>query len=100
MKKLKLNLEDLKVESFETTKGNNARGTVFGQASLPGCVTQYLQYTCDNCGGGTNDCPSNVTCMTDCGQQECQPTGVYYESCDQGCGDPETYACSGYPYCT
>ena len=79
MKKLKLNLDDLRVESFETVsaKGKTRKGTVMGykewfteeactflqqETCGPGqtggeCVTQYV--SCEDCTG--------FTCTAECG---------------------------------
>ncbi len=73
MKKLKLNLEDLKVESFETTDNDtNTKGTVVGNSGtchLPSwyCMPDSAPFTCvdgcdDTSGGWTCDCTSQYTC--------------------------------------
>jgi hypothetical protein len=89
MKKLKLDLEDLSVESFATTPEPRAEGgTVFGQqctcytqCTCPGCPT------CDASCNGTCDASCNGTCGGTCGatcDASCNGT------CDGGC-DP--YSC-------
>ena len=64
MKKLKLSLKELKVDSFDTTtKSLNTKGTVNGNISTRPCITVYIcpyteQESCPNthCGGTcTND---------------------------------------------
>jgi hypothetical protein len=56
MKKLKLNLDDLQVESFETTPASaTQRGTVHG----------YRPYT-DTCG---TPCTAHPQCTAECGGQ-------------------------------
>ena len=45
MKKLRLKLEDLAVESFPTASPADERGTVRGHEATPGCVTE----SCTNC---------------------------------------------------
>jgi hypothetical protein len=87
MKKTRLHLDELLVESFETTPGEAERGTVFGEqctcqtaCTCPGCPTCYqtCEYTCDDsecimtcigdtCGGG------GYTCWDSCGYT-CQGT--------------------------
>jgi hypothetical protein len=80
MNKLKLNLDELSVESFDTTKSEKSKGTVFGeqctcytQCTCPGCPTcdgtcpATCPYTCDDasCGascGGSCDCSNDYTC--------------------------------------
>lgn len=73
MKKIKLNLDDLQVESFDTTPEARPedRGTVFGftTGSQVICDCDTTPNTCDlnSCdGGGTGDCNSTneVTCAT------------------------------------
>lgn len=61
MKKLKLNLDDLKVESFETIKTQNGNGTIFGAASEERCESAGL------CGTGTGGNPSTDPNALQCG---------------------------------
>ncbi len=69
MKKLKLNLEDLKVESFETSSKSINKGTVHGNGDTVVDRTCEEYHTC----GGQNSCdPTNcpgchVTNYTQCG---------------------------------
>jgi hypothetical protein len=73
----KLKLEELAVESFDTTAAEHDRGTVFGEqctcptaCTCPGCPTcdaSYCNTACDSCGyscGGTCEltCPQLDTC--------------------------------------
>jgi len=91
MKKMKLSLDDLKVESFQTTPENDAdrEGTVFGFISPgpgntcdPGC-TDTLQASCN----GTCDDPTCSTCGSTCGSScGCPPV-----TCIQLCGT--VFAC-------
>lgn len=69
MNKLSLKLDDLCVESFETSADSAERGTVLGeQASIRGnTCAPSCPYTCgiipqtENCRGGhTHDCPACV----------------------------------------
>ena len=98
MKKMKLSLDDLKVESVQTTPESNApaEGTVFGYISCD-------QTWCKECPPG--GCPSQVnTCQSTCGSS-CNGTctescnGTCDNSCNGGCGGqtcPEicgTFAC-------
>jgi hypothetical protein len=82
MKKLELNLDTLKVDTFHTEGGETPNGTVFGY------VTQYYE-----CGGGTNDAQcwagthGGHTCDTTCHQIICG-CSVYPTDCD--------YTCPGY----
>ena len=91
MNKLKLHLEDLRIDSFTTTPAEKPKGTVFGeqctcytQCTCPGCPT------CDASCNGTCDAacnPSGGTCMGDyqtCAYS-CAPT--CYGSCPPGTCD-------------
>jgi hypothetical protein len=63
MKKIKLNLDDLKVQSFETTpaRAGSAAGTVFGYiASCDNCDETSDPGTA--CGFNTNGCTSQTLC--------------------------------------
>ncbi|HYW11390.1 MAG TPA: hypothetical protein VE871_05515 [Longimicrobium sp.] len=99
--KLKLDLEDLTVDSFDTMRPAPKAGTVFGEqctcytnCTCPGCPTCYASCngtcggTCEascngTCAGGTCDASCNGTCggscyQTDCG---CYPTDVQFSGC-------------------
>ena len=77
MEKLKLNLEDLKVESFELNSEEKKQGTVNGQGlcteDFSGCrdVTAYA--SCVTCG---TTCGVNVTCQDTCANT-CENTCAY-----------------------
>ena len=67
MNKLKLRLDDLRIDSFDTTAPQKAKGTVFGeqctcytQCTCPGCPT------CDASCNGTCDASCNGTCGATC----------------------------------
>ncbi len=67
MKKLKLNLDDLKIESFETTPELTGRGTINGHASAScGCtntdITQECTEACDPPVPSKDTC-TNCTCL-------------------------------------
>jgi hypothetical protein len=66
MNKLKLELDDLAVESFDTTCGNNDRGTVVGEQQLCTCPTAC---TCPGCPTCDATCPDTCvhTCADTCG---------------------------------
>jgi hypothetical protein len=51
MKKIKLNLESLRVESFSTHTAGRDRGTVLGHAKT-------YENTCSPCGSAIDNCPS------------------------------------------
>lgn len=99
MSKLKLTLESLAVESFDTTAIERATGTVFGEqqctcqtiCSCPGCPScdNTCAYTCDDatcagqgtCVGGTCE----GTCWKDgCGMSQ-------WETCPARC--PASWDC-------
>lgn len=91
MKKLKLNLDELKVESFDTTKVLTEKGTVNAQAATWGSLqTEGLCYTCapsycPSCGGTCpGECPTENNCTQSysCGGS-CAPT---CETCLDSCG--------------
>jgi hypothetical protein len=73
MNKLKLNLENLAVESFDTTPAALGKdgGTVFGQQ-----CTCYTQCTCPGC--PTCDASCNGTCNASC-------NGTCGATCDASC---------------
>ena len=84
--KLTLNLEDLSVDSFDTTATQQAKGTVFGeqctcytQCTCPGCPTCY-----ESCNGTCVDTCAN-TCAYTCDDASCAG------SCQDTCG----YSCEG-----
>jgi hypothetical protein len=77
MKKLTLQLDDLRIESFSTTGAPRERGTVVGEeqctcptaCSCPGCPTcdascnGTCDATCNGCGGETlNGCDDTRAC--------------------------------------
>lgn len=113
MKKLKLSLEDLRVQSFATTAaGAGPEGTVFAQTTNPDpesgcntCTTQQdtLFVTCNGCGGLTVGCNNtDTTCYDTCncandsvpGWASCGTT-CQAQTCQQGCVYPTNaqYAC-------
>ena len=90
--KLKLNLDQLTVESFNTTRGGPKAGTVYGEqctcytnCTCPGCPT--CDASCNGTCGATCDASCNGTCdyscyNTDCGCLEtCQQTNCGNEVC-------------------
>jgi hypothetical protein len=87
--KLKLHLEDLGVESFDTTTVKKEKGTVFGeqctcytQCTCPGCPTCYntCAYTCDD-----QTCPACPTCAASCNGTCAGAT--CYDTCGASCWD-------------
>lgn len=89
MKKLKLNLDDLKVESFATTPSHLGEpGTVFGQSAA---ITCQGHQTCN--GGGCTDI--GTTCAPTCNGMGdgCSDTGTDMSACG-GCN--WTNSCPGH----
>jgi hypothetical protein len=93
MNKLKLHLDDLQVDTFQTTPVRKTKGTVFGeqctchtQCTCPGCPTCYA--SCD----GT----CAATCYGSCGgtcDATCDGCGTWDVSCG---GNTCDYTCSGF----
>jgi hypothetical protein len=77
MRKLRLDLEDLSVESFTTTpEAHRESGTVFGQqctcytqCTCPGCPT--CDASCNGTCGGTCAATCNASCNGTCGGWSC-----------------------------
>ncbi len=65
--KLQLNLEDLSVDSFDTTSTQKAKGTVFGEQ-----CTCYTNCTCPGCPTCDRTCPN--TCAYTCDDNTCAYT--------------------------
>jgi len=61
MKKLKLMLDELAVETFETVESTDRRGTVVGQSGTTGGIRQ-CQFQCPS---PTDDCYSAMCIPTD-----------------------------------
>ncbi len=84
--KLKLNLEDLSVDSFDTTRPAHKQGTVFGEQ-----CTCYTQCTCPGC--PTCDASCNGTCAGTCGENTC------VASCNGTCAPATCRFSCGYTTC-
>jgi hypothetical protein len=78
MRKLKLDLDHLTVESFDTAPREKEKGTVIGEQ-----CTCYTQCTCPGCPTCDNTCPA--TCAFTCDDPSCA------ESCAGSCA-PD-YSC-------
>jgi len=98
--KLKLNLEQLAVDTFDTTTTEKSKGTVFGEqctcytnCTCPGCPTCYASCngTCDASCNGTCGASCAGTCGASCGA-----TCGY--SCDAWCTQYDA-TCNGYGTC-
>ena len=88
MNKLKLALDDLHVDTFQTTPVEAPKGTVFGEqctcytnCTCPGCPTcdASCNGTCDASCNGTCDASCNGTCNLTCDAIQC---GTWDASCD------------------
>jgi hypothetical protein len=88
MRKLKLDLEDLSVESFATMpEAHREGGTVFGQQ-----CTCYTQCTCPGC--PTCDASCNGTCGGTCaGTCDASCNGTCGGTCDASCYGSCDYSC-------
>jgi hypothetical protein len=96
--KLTLNVEDLSVDSFDTTAAAREKGTVFGeqctcytQCTCPGCPTCYA--SCNGTCGAT--CPA--TCYNTCDDNTCGCAGTDYTDC--GCPDTCLQTACGPYFC-
>ena len=91
-RKLTLRLEDLTVDSFRTSPGESAKGTVFGEQYC----TCYTQCTCPGCPTCANTCPN--TCANTCDDPSCVGCGETGYSCDEtGCDcSINATRCGGY----
>ncbi|HEX6368604.1 MAG TPA: hypothetical protein VF006_06720 [Longimicrobium sp.] len=80
MKKLTLTLDDLRVDSFQTSEGRQEEGTVFGEQ----CTCQ-TNCTCPGCPTCDRTCPATCeySCYNTCDQYTCAyqldpPFGPWY----------------------
>ena len=94
--KLKLDLETLAVDSFDTANETAENGTVFGEqctcwtnCTCPGCPS------CDASCGGTCDASCNGTCY----EQTCANCGTGGYTCLRTCGQTALYTACGDLQC-
>lgn len=85
MEKLKLHLDELSVESFDTSCNLKDKGTVVGEQNTntcPGCPTcaATCAYTCDDA-----TCPNCPTCAASCNGTCAGNT--CWDSCGRTCWD-------------
>lgn len=88
MNKLKLDLEELGVESFDTQGGVKERGTVVGEQQCSCVGTCYWQATCAaTCAYTCDDqtCPACPTCAASC-NGTCEGN-TCWDSCGASCWD-------------
>lgn len=93
MNKLKLHLDDLLVESFDTSRPTERQGTVFGEVCTcaytcddPTCAITCddatCVYTCDDpsCAESCNGTCDGYTCLDSCGgtcwNPRCNPSAI------------------------
>ncbi|HEX5868916.1 MAG TPA: hypothetical protein VFY65_00800 [Longimicrobium sp.] len=89
--KLKLRLDDLRVDTFHTTAPRKERGTVFGEQCT--CWTQCGQNTCPGCPTCDNTCNGANTCANSCAftcAYTCDDA-----SCGASCNGTCDYSCNG-----
>ncbi|HEY0017447.1 MAG TPA: hypothetical protein VGC13_14140 [Longimicrobium sp.] len=59
MKKLRLNVEQLTVDSFSTNGDTGDRGTIAAHEATPGCT---IEFSCWNCSLGDTACDLTMHC--------------------------------------
>ena len=103
MAKLRLDLDHLVIDSFDTSSTDRNKGTIFGEqctcytnCTCPGCPTcdQTCQGTCgESCGGS---CPPNYSCWHSCGRScwytECGGNTIDAFTCNMS-NDPVAECC-------
>jgi hypothetical protein len=80
MNKLKLQTDDLRVESFETTRAVKEKGTVVGEQQCT-CPTQCTCPGCPTCDQSCNGTCAGVSCAYTCDDS------CYYGSCVETCAN-------------
>ena len=101
--KLSLKLEDLAVDTFDTTAPQKAKGTVFGEQCT--CWTQCGQNTCPGCPTCDATCAAtcdDYTCAASCnGTCNCPTENTCGWSCDYSCACDSNYPCptAQYTHC-
>lgn len=93
--KIKLQLEDLAVDSFDTTPVERGKGTVFGAQDPCTCYT----CTCPGCPTCAGTCPADPscadTCWNTCDDWTCVAT-CGFTNCDTRCGGVTCPRCQEY----
>jgi hypothetical protein len=86
--KLTLNLDDLAVDTFDTTTAAEAKGTVFGEQ-----CTCYTNCTCPGCPSCDDTCPA--TCAYTCDDHTCAAScNGTCEGCWTQYGDTCQWTCT------
>jgi hypothetical protein len=93
MNKIKLHLEALAVDSFDTTASARSKGTVFGEQ-----CTCYTVCTCPGCPTCDGTCPA--TCPYTCDGYSCGGEATCAgHTCDGTCRGDDTCGFSCYETC-
>ena len=98
MKKFRLQLDDLMIDSFSTTPVRKEKGTVYGeQCTCPTACTCPGCPTCDASCNGTCAASCNGTCDASC-DGSCGGYSCEYscQSCDASCGGGCEYTGPGF----
>jgi hypothetical protein len=95
--KLKLDLDQLAVDSFDTADARPRRGTVFGEQCT--CPTAC---TCPGCPTCDATCPA--TCVNTCDDYTCANScngtcGASCNTCNFACNTCQATACGASPCC-
>jgi hypothetical protein len=98
MKKLRLVLDELSVETFATDGGEAPRGTVVGHATNT-CITYRCLNTrlCTGAGGNAASCDG--TCYATCGDRDCASMAILYCQTYDGCPSIYPYDCQTGAFC-
>jgi hypothetical protein len=93
MKKLKLRLDDLRIDSFSTTPVEKAKGTVFGGQ----CTCQSYDYACVATGDASCDVACDTAACGTGGERTCEDSCVDC-TCQASCGGQTCgyYTCRGW----
>jgi hypothetical protein len=84
MKKFKLQLDDLLIDSFSTTPARKGKGTVYGEQCT--CPTACTCPGCPTCDASCNGSCGGASCINTC-------AASCYGTCDASCGGTCDYTC-------
>jgi hypothetical protein len=93
MKKLKLRLDDLRIDTFATTRVEKAKGTVFGEQY----TCQSYDYVCPATGDESCDAACDTAACGTRGELTCEESCVDC-TCQASCGGQTCgyYTCRGW----
>lgn len=106
MKKLRLSLDDLRVESFATASGSVRSGTVYGLSGAdatcvndPGCEQTpaggcYYTVGCSEFTCGNQCSNASPSCYGGCGVTD-ERTGCNFPTCQETCQRDTVCGCDG-----